>query len=83
MKSGVMSQLNSGSTTNKYQYNGKELQDDFGLYWYDYGARYYDPMIGRWHTVDPKAESYYSFSPFHFSGNNPMKFLDLNGMNYD
>ncbi|MGE0021883.1 MAG: DUF6443 domain-containing protein [Draconibacterium sp.] len=78
-----MSQLNNGTTINKYQYNGKEIQDDFGLYWYDYGARFYDPMVGRWHTIDPMAESYYSFSPFHFSGNNPMKFLDLNGMNYD
>ena len=74
---------NTGTTANKYQYNGKEIQDDFGLYWYDYGARFYDPMVGRWHTIDPMAESYYSFSPFHFSGNNPMKFLDLNGMNYD
>jgi hypothetical protein len=42
----------------------------------------YDPSLGRWHTVDPMSESYYSHSPFHFSGNNPLRFLDLNGMNY-
>jgi hypothetical protein len=49
----------------------------------DYGARLYDPTIARWLSVDPMAESYFSFSPYHFSGNNPMRFLDLNGMNYD
>ncbi len=40
-------------------------------------------MLGRWHSVDPMAESYYSQSPYHFSGNNPLKFLDQNGMSYD
>lgn len=71
------------SPENKYLYNGKELQDDFGLDWYDYGARMYDAHLGRWHVVDPMAEEYDSQSPYHFSGNNPLKFVDLNGMNYD
>jgi RHS repeat-associated protein len=74
---------NSGTCTNQYKYNGKELQTDFGLNWYDYGARFYDPALGRWHSVDPMMESYYSQSPYHFSGNNPIKFVDLNGMNYN
>ena len=51
--------------------------------WYDYGARFYDPAIGRWISEDPLAEGYVSESPYHFSGNNPVRFLDLNGMNYD
>jgi hypothetical protein len=42
----------------------------------------YDPSLGRWHSVDPLAEDYYSQSPYHFSGNNPIRLLDLNGMNY-
>jgi RHS repeat-associated protein len=65
---------------------GKLQDDDLGgvsLDWYDYGARFYDPALGRWTTQDPLSESYYSHSPFHFSGNNPIRFLDLNGMNYD
>ncbi|MFW5757898.1 MAG: RHS repeat-associated core domain-containing protein [Bacteroidota bacterium] len=37
---------------NRYLYNGNELQDDFGLDWYDYGARFYDGQIGRFHSVD-------------------------------
>ncbi len=67
----------------KYQYNGKELQTDFGLDWYDYGARFYDPSLGRWFVADPLAEKYYSNSPYHFSGNNPILFLDLDGMDHD
>ena len=78
----------AGSSDNKYLYNGKELQDDalfFGMVtldWYDYGARFYDPALGRWHSVDPLAEKYDSYSPYHFSGNNPILFVDGNGMDW-
>ena len=52
----------------------------FGVSWYDYGARFYDPALGRFHTVDPMAEMYSSYSPFTYVLNNPVKFIDPTGM---
>ncbi|MBK7870721.1 MAG: hypothetical protein IPJ74_08555 [Saprospiraceae bacterium] len=63
----------------KYQYNGKELNEDFGLDWYDYGARWYMPDIGRFGSVDPLAEKMTSWSQFNYSFNNPIRFIDPNG----
>jgi RHS repeat-associated protein len=64
---------------NKYLYNGKELQDDFDLGWYDYGARFYDPALGRFHTKDRFTEKYIDFSPYQYAANNPIMFIDVNG----
>jgi RHS repeat-associated protein len=64
---------------NRYLYNGKELQDDFELDWYDYGARFYDPQIARFHTLDPLTERYSYQSSFVYAANNPICFIDYNG----
>ena len=64
----------------RYKYNGKEYIADGGLNWYDYGARHYDPAIGRLTTMDPLAEKYYSTSLYAYCDNNPVKYVDPTGM---
>jgi len=65
-----------------YKYNGKELDRFQGVDMYDYGARHYDAALGRTTTVDPMAEKYYSFSQYVYCANNPVRFIDPNGMFY-
>lgn len=70
---------NANALAQQYKYNGKELQDELGLNWYDYGARNYDAAIGRWMNIDPLAEHNQSFTVFHYCSNNPVSRIDPDG----
>ncbi len=63
----------------KYLYNGKELQTYFGLDWYDYGARMYDPSRGQWTTMDPISELCRKYTPYNYAYNNPLRYIDPDG----
>jgi RHS repeat-associated protein len=67
------------ATPNLYQYNGKEKQDELDLGWLDYGARMYEPTIGRWNGIDKRAHNYMSYSPYGYTVNNPVNYVDFNG----
>jgi RHS repeat-associated protein len=69
------------STAYRYGFNGKENDNEIKGAWnsLDFGARIYDPRIGRWLSLDPLQKKYPFFSPYNFCGNNPIMFVDPNG----
>ena len=69
----------TGGGAQPYKYNGKELDRMHGLDWYDYGARHYDAVLGRWMCVDPLAEKYITTGGYVYTLNNPVKFIDVDG----
>ncbi len=85
---GISSKALSNTAANRLKYNGKEEQreefsDGSGLEWLDYGARMYDNQVGRWFVVDCKAGKYTSFSPYNYTLNNPIFYIDRQGMEPD
>ena len=72
------SQSQSATDDNRYRYNGKELNEELGLY--DYGARWYDPAIAKWGQVDPLASDMPGWSPYNYVFNNPIAYIDPFGL---
>jgi RHS repeat-associated protein len=64
---------------NKYLYNGKQMQDEMGLGWLDYGARFYDGVLGRWHSMEPYAELVPGISPYAYCYDSPVNFNEPDG----
>ena len=75
----IMTDISSNQDIQPYKYNGKELDLMHGLNTYDYGARQYYSILGRWDRIDPLCEKYYSLSPYNYCGNNPINAIDEKG----
>jgi RHS repeat-associated protein len=77
-------EVKSDAGVYKYKYNSKELQDDLigssSLDWYDYGARFYDASLGRWHAIDPMTFLSFEITPYHFVRYNPINRVDPFGL---
>ena len=76
---GALTDCSSMDGTQPFKFNGKELDRMLGLDWMDYGARWYDPTLPRWTTMDPLCEEYYDVSPYAFCLGNPVNTIDRDG----
>ena len=76
---GTVIAASTNGESQPYKYNGKELDRMNGLDWYDYGARFYDPVLCRWHVMDPLCEKDYGISPYAYCENDPVNAIDTDG----
>src|SRR3569623_2909295 len=70
----------NANTNYRYGFNGKEYDNDIENSDQDYGMRIYDGRLGRFLSVDPITKKFPSLSSYHFSGDNPISTIDLDGL---
>ena len=70
---------NAVVSEHNWDYQGKENQEEFGLNWHDFGARNYYASIGRWVSIDPLSEDFYSYSTYNAMMNDPIGYIDPDG----
>jgi RHS repeat-associated protein len=75
-----ISNITEGDIDNKNLYNDKELFDDGGLDWYDYGFRNYDPQIGRFPQLDPLTDDFPYLTPYQYASDEPIANVDMDGL---
>jgi RHS repeat-associated protein len=68
----------TGNFNNRWKFNGKELDEETGLYYY--GARFYNPSTSLWLSVDPLAEQDPEWTPYRYCFNNPVRYIDPDGL---
>jgi RHS repeat-associated protein len=73
-----LSYLKSSWKKDDFRFNGKEISPETGFY--DYVKRFYDPLLGRFITIDSRADEYPYWTQYQFAGNMPTKYVDLDGM---
>ena len=81
--SGTLMYTSTNGTVQPYKFGGKELERTLPLDEYDFGARWMDPVVGgRFTTMDPLCEKYYSVSPYAYCGGDPINAFDIDGKDY-
>ena len=77
---GLMADISTNQDMQRFRFQGKELDHFENIDWNDHGARHADLQTGRWNTVDPLAEKYYSVSPYNNCNDNPANNIDIDGL---
>ncbi len=80
-KCSLKSNLENSHKATTYRFNGKEYDQETGNYYY--GARYYDPKLSIWLSVDPMSSRDLGLTPYHFVKNNPIMLIDPTGLTWD
>ena len=77
---GITPVVAANGSINKYKFSDSELQLELGLNQYDFSARFYDPVIGRFNVIDPFADFAASFTSYRYAFDNPVSYNDPSGL---